>query len=276
MVETQPNAAPQAQAAGSGVAYAGFWLRFAAWGIDLFLSCATMIPVALIGAIPYLFFTNEAEGDPNEIMRSISSAYTAVYVFAVMTASWFYFIVFECSKLQATPGKLALGLKVTDEQGRRITFLRSVSRNVSKLLSGTMLMAGYILAGVTPRKQALHDLIAGCLVVHGQQNSLAALPPPAGSLQQPASIDKEPPLVSTEQPPPQAETQQPPLPTESEQPSPDTSGVTPSQAESEQLSSDTDNQSIQTQLPEEPDPIPAGNKENEPSPEQKAESPDQA
>jgi uncharacterized RDD family membrane protein YckC len=298
MIETQPNAAPQAQAVGSGVAYAGFWLRFAAWGIDLFLSCATMIPVALIGAIPYLFFTNEAEGDPNEIMRSISSAYTAVYVFAVMTASWFYFIVFECSKLQATPGKLALGLRVTDEQGRRITFLRSVSRTVSKILSGAMLMAGYILAGVTPRKQALHDLIAGCLVVHGQQTSLEALPPPVGTLQQSTSIDKEPLPVSAEQPPPQADTQEPPLqaeseqpsidtcgatpsPADSEQPSTDTYGATPSQAESEQLFSDTDNQSIQTQsiqtqLPEEPDQIPAGSKETDPSPDHNAESPDRA
>jgi uncharacterized RDD family membrane protein YckC len=276
MVETQPNAAPQAQAVGSGIAYAGFWLRFAAWGIDLFLSCASMIPVALLGAIPYLFFTNEAEGDPNEIMRGISAAYTAVYVFAVMTASWFYFIVFECSKLQATPGKLALGLKVTDEQGLRITFLRSVARTVSKILSGAMLMAGYILAGVTPRKQALHDLIAGCLVVHTQQKSLEWSPPPAVPLQEPAPSEKAQSPVSEEQAPPQADTQQPPLQAESEQPSIDNSAPTPSQAESEQSPSDDGSQSIQTEVPAEPEPIPAGSKETDQSPGQKTESPDQA
>ncbi|HEY9717690.1 MAG TPA: RDD family protein [Trichormus sp.] len=278
MTEIQPNAAPHTQAVGNGVVYAGFWLRFAACGIDLFLACASMIPVALIGAIPYLFFTNEAEGDPNEIMRSLSSAYTAVYVFAIVTASWFYFIVFECSKLQATPGKLVFGLRVTDEHGQRITFLRSAARTASKILSASMMMAGYILAGFTPRKQALHDLIASCLVVRAPQTSLQTLPPPAGSLPQPASSDNEQPPVSAEPAPPQADTEQPPSAAESEQPSKETSEDNPSQTEpveSEQSPAADDGESIPIQLPQEPEPVPAGGEEANQPPDQKAPSPDQ-
>jgi uncharacterized RDD family membrane protein YckC len=278
MTEIQPNAAPHQQAVGNGVVYAGFWLRFVACAIDLFLACASIIPVGLIGAIPYLFFTNEAEGDPNEIMRSISSAYTAVYIFAIVTAGWFYFIVFECSKLQATPGKLLFGLRVTDEHGQRITFLRSAARTASKLLSASMMMAGYILAGFTPRKQALHDLIASCLVVRAPQTSLQALPLPAGSSLQPVSIDTEQSPISVEPAPLQADTEPPPLPGESEQPSTETSEENPSQTEpveSEQSPAAGDGESIHIQLPQEPDPVPAGGEEADQPPDQKAPSADQ-
>ena len=78
---------------------------------------------------------------------------------------WFYYASCEASPLQATPGKLALGLKVTDECGRRIGFGRASGRFFGKFLSGFILDIGYMLAGWTARKQALHDMLAGCCVV---------------------------------------------------------------------------------------------------------------
>ena len=60
---------------------------------------------------------------------------------------------------------MALGLKVTDLQGKRISFARATGRHFAKLLSGMILLIGYIMAGLTERKQALHDMIAGTLVV---------------------------------------------------------------------------------------------------------------
>jgi len=265
MPETEPNAGPLTQAVGTGAVYAGFWLRFVAWVIDLFLSSAAAIPVALLGAIPYLFFANEAEGDPNEIMHGISAAYTAVYAFAVVSAGWFYFIIFECSKLQATPGKLALGLKVTDEHGDRITFPRSAARTASKILSTATMMIGYILAGLTPRKQALHDLIAGCLVIHAPHEHMRQLPPPVASLPASSSIEQIPPPINAE--PIQAQIEQAPPEIKSEE--------APSPLQSEPVPPGEDNQSIQLQQSAEPDPISASAGETENQREQATEPPNE-
>jgi uncharacterized RDD family membrane protein YckC len=79
-------------------------------------------------------------------------------------AFWIYEAAMESSSRQATLGKMALGLKVADEQGRRISFARATGRYFAKIISGMILLIGYIMAGFTARKQALHDMIAGTLV----------------------------------------------------------------------------------------------------------------
>jgi uncharacterized RDD family membrane protein YckC len=71
----------------------------------------------------------------------------------------------ESSAKQATVGKMALGLVVTDLNGNRITFARATGRYFGKALSSLILHIGYLMAGFTPKKQALHDIIAECLVV---------------------------------------------------------------------------------------------------------------
>lgn len=78
---------------------------------------------------------------------------------------WLYFALFEGSNLQGTPGKLVLALRVTDLQGNRVGFWRSTGRNFAKYISVVIL---FMMAGWTKRKQALHDIIAGCLVVSGR------------------------------------------------------------------------------------------------------------
>ena len=85
--------------------------------------------------------------------------------FISMIIAWLYYALLESSSKQATVGKMALALVVTDLQGRRITFGRATGRHFSKILSAIILMIGFIMAGVTARKQALHDMIAGTLVL---------------------------------------------------------------------------------------------------------------
>jgi uncharacterized RDD family membrane protein YckC len=80
-------------------------------------------------------------------------------------AGWIYEASMESSSKQATVGKMALGLKVTDEGGQKISFARASARYFGKILSRITLFIGYIMAGFTARKQALHDMIAGTLVV---------------------------------------------------------------------------------------------------------------
>ncbi len=78
---------------------------------------------------------------------------------------WCYYAGLESSPLQATIGKLAVGLYITDEKGERISFGRATARHFAKIISNMMLLLGNCLAGWTSKKQALHDIISGCLVL---------------------------------------------------------------------------------------------------------------
>jgi uncharacterized RDD family membrane protein YckC len=71
----------------------------------------------------------------------------------------------ESSPLRGTIGKWALGIYVTDLDGQRINFARASGRFFGKIISGVLLGIGYIMAGVTERKQAKHDKMADCLVM---------------------------------------------------------------------------------------------------------------
>jgi len=83
-------------------------------------------------------------------------------------ANWIYEAAMESSSKQATVGKMALGLKVTDLEGRRLSFARATGRHFAKYVSNLTLLIGYIMAGFTQRKQALHDIIAGTVVQRTQ------------------------------------------------------------------------------------------------------------
>jgi uncharacterized RDD family membrane protein YckC len=139
-------------------AFAGFWLRAAACVIDTILIAA----IFLVGAS---FFPSTFE----KLMPPTPPSLTAMpqpapLVIAILISlGCLYYTLFEASSWQATPGKRILRLYVTDLNGQRITFQRALLRNIARQLSG-FLFIGYILAGFTEKKQALHDIIARCLV----------------------------------------------------------------------------------------------------------------
>ena len=85
--------------------------------------------------------------------------------------TWIYYAAFESSRHQATLGKMALGLRVTDCYGRPISYGRASARYFGKLLSSLILGLGYLMAAFTERKQALHDIMAGCLVIKKDADS---------------------------------------------------------------------------------------------------------
>lgn len=76
-----------------------------------------------------------------------------------------YFIAMEASPWQATLGKRLLGIRVTDMDGGRISGWRAAGRHFAKLISAFVLLIGFFMAAFTEKKQGLHDMIAGCLVV---------------------------------------------------------------------------------------------------------------
>lgn len=139
--------------------HAGFWLRVVAYLIDGLL--LTPVFAALYLALGQPF------GSPWPLHFGAWAPFGAAHGWWLgwVVIPWLYFAGCESSVLQATPGKLALGLRVTDEFGRRIGFARASGRFFGKFVSGLILDIGYLLAAWTPRKQALHDLLAGCCVV---------------------------------------------------------------------------------------------------------------
>lgn len=137
--------------------YAGFWLRFAALLIDGVI--VTFAASILLGILGIQFMLLE---DENEAMKGLLGFYGGLQVAVIL-----YYGIMESSKMQATLGKRAVGIYVADQEGRRISFLRAIGRHFAKFLSGIILYIGFILAAFTERKQGLHDMIAGTLVVKG-------------------------------------------------------------------------------------------------------------
>jgi len=104
------------------------------------------------------------EPDPHFFLMIF--AFYGILVGAALLGGWLYYAYFESSSWQATPGKKILNLFVTDLNGRPVSFGRASGRFFAKLITGLIpLGIGYALAGFTEKKQALHDMIASCLVM---------------------------------------------------------------------------------------------------------------
>jgi len=143
--------------------HAGFWRRFAAYLIDgLILSAAAFVLYMLFLFI--VIVPAAASGRRHVDDAAIGLSMLLLWL-AIILAQWLYFALCESSAWQATPGKMALNMSVTDMYGRRIGFGQATGRFFGKILSGLVFDIGFMLAGWTARKQALHDLMAGCCVV---------------------------------------------------------------------------------------------------------------
>lgn len=163
--------------------YAGFWRRFVAYLIDeLLIGAVTFIillPLYIIFGVG-IFAFEDFEGYENfsnvvftqYYDDDVKAGFIIAIVFFVLIIAvfsiilqWLYYALMESSSKQATLGKMAIGIKVTDLSGNRISFGRATGRYFGKILSGLILNIGYIMAAFTERKQALHDMMANCLVI---------------------------------------------------------------------------------------------------------------
>ncbi len=151
--------------------YAGFWLRFAAYIIDGiiigFLEFLIVLPLlAMVGfEVVGLDTIRELSNADPEIYWSLIVSTIIGLSSTVLLITWFYYALFESGTRQATVGKMVLNIKVTDASGGRISFAKASLRHFAKILSSFFMMIGYIMAGFTPKKQALHDYIADTYVV---------------------------------------------------------------------------------------------------------------
>jgi uncharacterized RDD family membrane protein YckC len=158
---TNPYSAPtapmgQAEIVGGYTGYGSFWARFGAAFLDGLIVGAINFGIGM--AIGILLAV--AKIDPNE-----NPAVALLLNLIGLVISLSYNAGFISSASQATPGKMALGLKVTDLNGQRISLGRAIGRELGKILSGLILLIGYLMQPFTAKKQALHDMIAGTLVL---------------------------------------------------------------------------------------------------------------
>ncbi|MBU6289829.1 MAG: RDD family protein [Chloroflexi bacterium] len=133
--------------------YAGFWIRFFASLID-----------AIVSQIIALILGASAGATLGFLQVSLDAITIIGYGIGLLT-QWLYYSLLECGPWQATIGKKLLGVIVVDEKGEQISFARATGRYLGKVISGVILGIGFIMAGFTARKQALHDSMAGTLVI---------------------------------------------------------------------------------------------------------------
>ncbi len=140
--------------------YAGFWLRAVAFLIDTLILSFTFALTTSLSPSPLIIFP-----EPNsQFWMAIPQLTVAGFLFLFLIM-WLYYAAFEASAWQATPGKRVMKLYVTDLSGHPVTFGRASVRYFGRKISELTFLVGYLLAGFTERKQALHDMISGCLVL---------------------------------------------------------------------------------------------------------------
>ena len=149
------------------IPYAGFWRRAGAYLIDYFLVAFVLklLAAAMLTGAP-------------------SGGKTALYILILSLGGCLYYALLESSDSQATLGKRALGIKVTDLQGEQISFGRALGRVFAHVLSSVIVGFGFVMALFTERRQTLHDKVAGTLVVRREESPeeiAAAGPAPPAS-----------------------------------------------------------------------------------------------
>lgn len=135
--------------------YATFRRRLLAMILDQLILLIPVLIIALtIGVMIGIFIPTY-----NEAMLELIGNFISVII------TWLYYAIMESSAKKATFGKLLLRLQVTDLNGDRISFMRATGRYFGKIISGMILLIGYFMVLFTDRKQGLHDMMAGCLVL---------------------------------------------------------------------------------------------------------------
>lgn len=147
--------------------HASFGRRFLAWLIDTVIMVTALYALATFTA------------DLNPVTQELEP--NSLFALCAIAFFFAYYVYAESSPWQGTLGKKILGIKVTDLRGNRVSFMRSLGRNLSVVFS-RIFYIGYIMAAFTKNKQGLHDMLAGTLVLdkhaepspNGVQNSKGA------------------------------------------------------------------------------------------------------
>jgi len=151
--------------------YAGFWPRVAAHILDNMIVSVPFVFIwfgVVVSVVGFGMFTQFAQQNATGPSMAFMGTVIILYLSLILgrfILVWLYHALLESGPHQSTWGKRALGLKVTSFTGQRISFGHASGRYFSTLITNMTMGIGYLMVAFTDRKQALHDMIAGTLVV---------------------------------------------------------------------------------------------------------------
>ena len=139
--------------------YGDFVHRFGAYFVDSLIFC---VPIFVLGLVIQILTPDSMTGTNAEVL--LGSAFGLLWLGAII-GSGLYFAYFESSEKEATPGKMIFGLKVTDLNGNSTSFGKATARYWAKMISAIPFGLGFVMPLLTEKKQALHDILVGTLVL---------------------------------------------------------------------------------------------------------------
>jgi len=149
--------------------YAGFWRRVWAGSIDVVLETAVALVLSLLVDF-VLLVIGGSMGFAPEAMEYITGM---TFIILLTIGAWLYCALSESSRYRATFGKRIMGLQVVNASGGKLTFGQASVRHFMKFLSLFTVGFGFMMAGWTKRRQALHDMPHDCLVIRVPEKSLS-------------------------------------------------------------------------------------------------------
>ena len=150
---------------GHAMTYGGFWIRFVAYLIDaIILAIAgTVVQLAFVGSMRNVVFVEPGvQPGPEVFARILGTVGLTGLINLAIAATYETLFV---SRLGATPGKMALSLRVVRPDGSLLGLGRAFGRHFARILSGLILLIGFIMAGFDSEKRGLHDMICDTRVV---------------------------------------------------------------------------------------------------------------
>lgn len=159
----------------STLRYAGFFIRVAARLIDFFILwitnqiVLTLLNKTKILIAPPLFIDNAASPQQRlaDILTYLSqNIHYTLLSYLIVLAIAIAYEVFFVRKYSATPGKLALGLRLVRSDGSRLSSLRIIGRHFADLLNQFAFGIPYFIIAIDEQKRGVHDLVCDTRVIH--------------------------------------------------------------------------------------------------------------
>lgn len=139
--------------------YGGFWRRFLAKFVDGLILGVVLMPLSLTLGLGIAGSGAAQSGNVGAVVMM------QILLQVVSIALGIAFEVFFTRKFDATPGKMALGLKLLRANGEKLSVGRIIGRYFAHWLNAFTLAIGYIMAGFDEEKRALHDRICDTRVI---------------------------------------------------------------------------------------------------------------
>lgn len=141
----------QGETPGPQFRYAGFWIRFVAYVLDVII----LLPISVGVTIFLLPTLLNPENVAANLLANLG-----------LTLVQFAYKVFFNGKYGATPGKLVVGLKIVRTDGSGLGYGLATGRLFAEFISAIIFGIGYIIAAFDPEKRSLHDRICNTRVIY--------------------------------------------------------------------------------------------------------------